>query len=92
MLSLVLFCAGLVASVSANGYGDDYGHGYGHVQVHSVPLKPVYAKAYIPTTVKVGETHHSYKVPEHKFTATEYETPGKHALSETSTLPPSSGK
>lgn len=42
-----------------------------------LPLAPVYAKSYIPTTVKVGESHYSYPVPEHRFTRTDYETPGK---------------
>jgi hypothetical protein len=70
MLSLIVLCVFSLASANANGYG----HGPAIV---SVPLKPIYAPAYIPTTVKIGESHHAYKVPEHRFTSTEYETPGK---------------
>lgn len=44
--------------------------------VYAAPAKPIYAQAYIPTTVKVGESHINYKVPEHQFRETSYETPG----------------
>lgn len=63
-------------AVPVQGY-ERHGEGHGYAHAVHVPLKPIYAKASIPVTVKVGESHHSYPVPEHKFTYNEYRTPGK---------------
>lgn len=41
----------------------------------AIVKQPVYATSYVPHTVKVGESHHSYPVTEHRFTRTDYETP-----------------
>lgn len=50
------------------GYGG--GHGYSHVTkvAHAVVKTPIYKTSYVPHTVKLGESHHSYPVQEARFT------------------------
>ena len=57
------------------GYGGDLGgygggHGYSHVTkvAHAVVKTPIYKTSYVPHTVKLGESHHSYPVQEARFT------------------------
>lgn len=52
-------------------YGGGYGgHGYSHVTkvAHAVVKTPIYKTSYVPHTVKLGESHHSYPVQEARFT------------------------
>ena len=53
------------------GYGGGYGHGgYEHVTkvAHAIVKTPIYKTSYVPHTVKLGESHHSYPVQEARFT------------------------
>jgi len=75
MKFLILFA--LIAVVNCS---DHWGAPLVH---HAVPVvhqalvhTPIYQTALLSKTVKLGETHHSIPVTEHRFTRTDYETPG----------------
>lgn len=58
----------IVGLSQAVPYGAAYAPAYAPA-VYAAPAQPIYAKSYIPTTVKVGESHFSYPVAEHRFTS-----------------------
>ena len=70
------FIAFIALIAVVNGSLDHWGrapalvHHVAPVVHHAIVKTPIYQQSYIPQTVHLGTSHHSYPVTEHRFTRT----------------------